>query len=137
MQGPHDLSLSQAEQLDNEHHSGDQSDASSLIPQIGRDNSINCLLRCSRSDYGLVAAVDGGGGALGLGCGGRRRWGSSGVGLWWSPVVVGRLPVVEISDGDSRALSLFSENFERQWRPKGKGFCVREFFYLQNDIVLS
>ncbi|KAI8550486.1 hypothetical protein RHMOL_Rhmol06G0110600 [Rhododendron molle] len=28
-----------------------------------------------------------------IGCGGgRRRWGSSGVGLWWSPVVMGRVP---------------------------------------------
>ncbi|XP_057472541.1 F-box/kelch-repeat protein At1g74510-like [Actinidia eriantha] len=57
MQGLHDLSLSQADQSDNQHHNGDQSDASSLIHQIGRDNSINCLLRCSRSDYGSIASL--------------------------------------------------------------------------------
>ncbi|KAF7114124.1 hypothetical protein RHSIM_RhsimUnG0099300 [Rhododendron simsii] len=58
LQSLRDLSLSEAEQLNNGHRSGDQSDASSLIPQIGRDNSINCLLHCSRSDYGLIASLN-------------------------------------------------------------------------------
>lgn len=35
-----------------------QSDSSSLIHQIGPDNSINCLLRCSRSDYGSLASLN-------------------------------------------------------------------------------
>ncbi|KAK9278999.1 hypothetical protein L1049_028581 [Liquidambar formosana] len=58
MKGINDLSLSQANQSGNEHHSGDQSDSSSLIHQIGRDNSINCLLFCSRSDYGLIGSLN-------------------------------------------------------------------------------
>ncbi|KAI4326656.1 hypothetical protein MLD38_031945 [Melastoma candidum] len=37
---------------------GDDRDLSSLIPGIGRDNSISCVLRCSRSDYGVVAALN-------------------------------------------------------------------------------
>lgn len=56
--GIHDLSLSQANRSDNQHHAGDQSDSSSLIHQIGRDNSINCLLFCSRSDYGSIASLN-------------------------------------------------------------------------------
>ncbi|KAH7856727.1 hypothetical protein Vadar_004823 [Vaccinium darrowii] len=58
MQSLHDLSLFEDEQLDNENNSGDQSDTSSLIPQVGRDISINCLLRCSRSDYGFIASLN-------------------------------------------------------------------------------
>ncbi|KAK6924999.1 Kelch repeat type 1 [Dillenia turbinata] len=54
----HDLSLTQVDQSDDPHNSGDQSDSSSLIHQIGRDNSINCLLRCSRSDYGSIASLN-------------------------------------------------------------------------------
>nr|CAD1826416.1 unnamed protein product [Ananas comosus var. bracteatus] len=38
-------------------HGGDGSDCSSFINQIGRDNSISCLARCSRSDYGALACV--------------------------------------------------------------------------------
>ncbi|XP_020089695.1 F-box/kelch-repeat protein At1g74510-like [Ananas comosus] len=34
------------------------SDSTSLINPIGRDNSINCLLRCSRSDYGALACLN-------------------------------------------------------------------------------
>ncbi|KAL6562533.1 F-box/kelch-repeat protein skip11 [Orobanche gracilis] len=34
------------------------SDNSSLIPAIGRDNSISCLIRCSRSDYGSIACLN-------------------------------------------------------------------------------
>lgn len=58
MQGFHDLSLSQAKQSNAHHNTGDQSDLSSLISQIGRDNSINCLLQCSRSDYGSIASLN-------------------------------------------------------------------------------
>ncbi|GER41426.1 galactose oxidase/kelch repeat superfamily protein [Striga asiatica] len=32
--------------------------SSSLIPAIGRDNSITCLLRCSRADYGPLASLN-------------------------------------------------------------------------------
>ncbi|XP_043724462.1 F-box/kelch-repeat protein SKIP11-like [Telopea speciosissima] len=39
-------------------HHGDQSDLDSLIQPIGRDNSINSLLLCSRSDYGLLASLN-------------------------------------------------------------------------------
>lgn len=48
-----DLSLSH-----DQSPAGDQSDSSSLIHQLGRDISINCLLRCSRSDYGSIASVN-------------------------------------------------------------------------------
>ncbi|KAG9155541.1 hypothetical protein Leryth_009953 [Lithospermum erythrorhizon] len=37
---------------------GDNSDSSSLIHGIGRDNSISCVIRCSRSDYGAVASLN-------------------------------------------------------------------------------
>ncbi|KAK1260447.1 F-box/kelch-repeat protein SKIP11 [Acorus gramineus] len=43
---------------DSSDNQGYQSD-SSLINTIGRDNSINCLLRCSRSDYGVLASLNG------------------------------------------------------------------------------
>ncbi|KNA07505.1 hypothetical protein SOVF_171060 [Spinacia oleracea] len=36
----------------------EMSDTSSLIHQIGRDNSIDCVARCSRSDYGSIALVN-------------------------------------------------------------------------------
>lgn len=38
----------------------DRSDSRNLISPIGRDNSINCLLRCSRSDYGALASLNSG-----------------------------------------------------------------------------
>ncbi|XP_023541314.1 F-box/kelch-repeat protein SKIP11-like [Cucurbita pepo subsp. pepo] len=38
--------------------SSDSSDSGSLISSIGRDNSINCLIRCSRSDYGSLASLN-------------------------------------------------------------------------------
>ncbi|XP_016903429.2 F-box/kelch-repeat protein SKIP11 [Cucumis melo] len=41
-----------------ESDSGDSSDSGSLISSIGRDNSINCLIRCSRSDYGSIASLN-------------------------------------------------------------------------------
>ncbi|KAJ0975261.1 hypothetical protein J5N97_017226 [Dioscorea zingiberensis] len=37
---------------------GEYSDSNSLISSIGRDNSINCLLHCSRSDYGSLASLN-------------------------------------------------------------------------------
>ncbi|XP_044492393.1 F-box/kelch-repeat protein SKIP11-like [Mangifera indica] len=37
---------------------GDSSDSHSLIHSIGRDNSISCLIRCSRSDYGSLASLN-------------------------------------------------------------------------------
>ncbi|KAL3636266.1 F-box/kelch-repeat protein skip11 [Castilleja foliolosa] len=40
------------------HRSSDNSDTSSLISAIGRDNSISCLLKCSRSDYGSIASLN-------------------------------------------------------------------------------
>ncbi|XP_052176421.1 F-box/kelch-repeat protein At1g74510 isoform X2 [Diospyros lotus] len=46
------------DQSDNKRDRGEQSDSSSLIHQIGRDISINCLLRCSRSDYGSIASLN-------------------------------------------------------------------------------
>ncbi|XP_061351938.1 F-box/kelch-repeat protein At1g74510-like isoform X2 [Gastrolobium bilobum] len=45
-------------QSNDQNHTGDQSDSSSLINQLGRDISINCLLRCSRSDYGSIASLN-------------------------------------------------------------------------------
>lgn len=38
--------------------SGDSSESDSLIHPIGRDISITCLIRCSRSDYGSIASVN-------------------------------------------------------------------------------
>lgn len=35
-------------------------DSDNLISPIGRDNSINCLMRCSRSDYGALASLNSG-----------------------------------------------------------------------------
>ncbi|KAL8550339.1 hypothetical protein ACS0TY_008966 [Phlomoides rotata] len=37
---------------------GDDSDTRSLINLIGRDNSISCLIRCSRGDYGAIASLN-------------------------------------------------------------------------------
>ncbi|OMO82473.1 Kelch repeat type 1 [Corchorus olitorius] len=40
-------------------HAGDSSsDLDALIQPIGRDNSISCLIRCSRSDYGSIASLN-------------------------------------------------------------------------------
>lgn len=50
------LVVDPSENIDNA--DGDQSDTSSLIHQIGKDNSIDCIARCSRSDYGSIAAVN-------------------------------------------------------------------------------
>ncbi|KAK3010884.1 hypothetical protein RJ639_011154 [Escallonia herrerae] len=53
-----DNTLAQTDHSNNQRQHGDQSDSSSLIHQIGRDLSINCLLRCSRSDYGSIASLN-------------------------------------------------------------------------------
>ncbi|ESR51899.1 hypothetical protein CICLE_v10031487mg [Citrus x clementina] len=39
-------------------NAGHSSDLDSLIQPIGRDNSISCLIRCSRSDYGSIASLN-------------------------------------------------------------------------------
>ncbi|KAL3654219.1 F-box/kelch-repeat protein skip11 [Castilleja foliolosa] len=43
---------------DSEPGQSEHSDSSSLISAIGRDNSISCLIRCSRSDYGSIASLN-------------------------------------------------------------------------------
>ncbi|KAL8230045.1 hypothetical protein R6Q57_014945 [Mikania cordata] len=54
-----DLSLAPNDQPDNnQSHTGNDSDSSSQIHDIGRDNLISCLLKCSRSDYGSLASVN-------------------------------------------------------------------------------
>ncbi|KAL3528356.1 hypothetical protein ACH5RR_007678 [Cinchona calisaya] len=45
-------------QKDNQDQDGNHVDASSLINPLGRDLSINCLLHCSRSDYGSIASLN-------------------------------------------------------------------------------
>ncbi|XWS60577.1 hypothetical protein CRYUN_Cryun07bG0048000 [Craigia yunnanensis] len=55
-----DMFLAQTDQPDNRRHAGDHSESSLLIHQLGRDISINCLLRCSRSDYGTIASLNNG-----------------------------------------------------------------------------
>ncbi|CAO2829035.1 unnamed protein product [Amaranthus hypochondriacus] len=55
------LSLSQSQVVGhstNEHQTSDQSDADCLINPIGRDMTINCLLRCSRANYGSIASLN-------------------------------------------------------------------------------
>ncbi|XP_059655887.1 F-box/kelch-repeat protein SKIP11-like [Cornus florida] len=61
-------SPSSAHQSGNEHQdgdntgdqrqAGDNSDSAPLIHQIGYDPSINCLVRCSRSDYDSIASLN-------------------------------------------------------------------------------
>ncbi|PHT96373.1 hypothetical protein BC332_34702 [Capsicum chinense] len=46
------------EQADNQNHAGDNSDRSRPFPSINRDSSINSLIRCSRSHYGAIAALN-------------------------------------------------------------------------------
>ncbi|CAN7026486.1 F-box/kelch-repeat protein SKIP11 [Brassica rapa] len=52
-----DGSIQEQEQGDSNTNGGDSSDSHSLINEIGRDNSIDCLIRCSRSDYGSIASL--------------------------------------------------------------------------------
>ncbi|KAL1569818.1 Kelch repeat F-box 19 protein [Salvia divinorum] len=47
-----------SDQLSNQGHTGVDSDSSSLIADIGPDNSISCLIRCSRADYGSIASLN-------------------------------------------------------------------------------
>ncbi|XP_048440961.1 F-box/kelch-repeat protein SKIP11-like [Pyrus x bretschneideri] len=53
-----EMNQSSCEQSDDQQHSGVPSDSDNLIHRIGRDNSISCLIRCSRSDYGLIASLN-------------------------------------------------------------------------------
>ncbi|KAL4383643.1 hypothetical protein GQ457_15G005780 [Hibiscus cannabinus] len=53
-----DLSLAKVDQPDNLRHAGDCSEPSSLIHQLGRDLSINCLIHCSRFDHGVIASLN-------------------------------------------------------------------------------
>ncbi|GMH31159.1 hypothetical protein Nepgr_033002 [Nepenthes gracilis] len=46
------------DQSESQRQAQDQSDSDSLIHPIGRDISINCLLRCSRADYGSIASLN-------------------------------------------------------------------------------
>ncbi|KAF6159989.1 hypothetical protein GIB67_033073 [Kingdonia uniflora] len=46
------------DQNDHQGQDTDQSDSSSLIHALGRDISINCLLRLSRSEYNLIAPLN-------------------------------------------------------------------------------
>ncbi|KAL7148992.1 hypothetical protein ABFS83_05G010600 [Erythranthe nasuta] len=44
--------------LTNQSENQESSDSSSLIVPIGRDNSISCLIKCSRADYGSLASLN-------------------------------------------------------------------------------
>lgn len=46
------------DQSSGQQHNGENSDSSSLIAAIGPDNSISCLIRCSRADYGSIASLN-------------------------------------------------------------------------------
>ncbi|XP_052480619.1 F-box/kelch-repeat protein SKIP11-like [Gossypium raimondii] len=50
--------LAQIGQRENHRYAWDNLESSLLIHQLGRDISINCLLRCSRSDYGIIATLN-------------------------------------------------------------------------------
>ena len=56
----HDLTLFPIDHSNNNQrrHTSNDSDSSSLIHAIGRDNSISCLLKCSRSTYGSLASLN-------------------------------------------------------------------------------
>ncbi|XP_052171840.1 F-box/kelch-repeat protein SKIP11-like [Diospyros lotus] len=53
-----DVSMSPADQSGNQRQAGDNSDSDPLIHGIGRDNSISCLIQCSRADYGSIASLN-------------------------------------------------------------------------------
>ncbi|KAF4403195.1 hypothetical protein G4B88_027966 [Cannabis sativa] len=53
-----DFTDAQIDQSNDHHQGGEHSDLSSLIHQLGRDISINCLLRCPRSEYGSIASLN-------------------------------------------------------------------------------
>ncbi|KAK4368600.1 hypothetical protein RND71_012392 [Anisodus tanguticus] len=44
------------EPVGNRHHGGDNFNSGSLVHSIGRDNFINCLIHCSRSDYSALTS---------------------------------------------------------------------------------
>ncbi|KAL3824146.1 hypothetical protein ACJIZ3_020175 [Penstemon smallii] len=50
--------LMNSDQSDSKQQTSDDSDSSSLISYIGRDNSLSCLIRCSRADYGSIASLN-------------------------------------------------------------------------------
>lgn len=52
------LSLTPEDESNNQRQAGDQSDNDSLIHHLGRDSSIECILRCSRADYGSIASLN-------------------------------------------------------------------------------
>ncbi|KAK3443045.1 F-box/kelch-repeat protein SKIP11 [Eucalyptus grandis] len=52
------LAQDSGKQSSDQRHAGDNSHLESLIGAIGRDNSISCLIRCSRSDYGSLALLN-------------------------------------------------------------------------------
>ncbi|KAF3656161.1 putative splicing factor 3A subunit 1-like isoform X1 [Capsicum annuum] len=45
-------------EADNQDHAGENSDRSTLFPAIVRDNSINNLICCSRSEYDTIASLN-------------------------------------------------------------------------------
>uniref|UniRef100_A0A1D1YS73 F-box/kelch-repeat protein SKIP11 n=1 Tax=Anthurium amnicola TaxID=1678845 RepID=A0A1D1YS73_9ARAE len=47
-----------SEDCDRQSGDGEQYDPNSLIQALGRDISINCFIRCSRSDYGTIASLN-------------------------------------------------------------------------------
>ncbi|XP_024170925.1 F-box/kelch-repeat protein At1g74510 [Rosa chinensis] len=51
------LSDANSDQPNDQNQDGNNNDPTSLFHQLGRDVSINCLLRCSRADYGSVAML--------------------------------------------------------------------------------
>lgn len=51
-------SCEQSEDESNNQDGAASSDSDSLIHRIGRDNSISCLIHCSRSDYGAIASLN-------------------------------------------------------------------------------
>ncbi|KAL1060794.1 hypothetical protein V6Z11_1Z069400 [Gossypium hirsutum] len=53
-----DMWLAQIGQRENHRYASDNSESSLLIHQLGRDISINCLIRCSRSYYGIIATLN-------------------------------------------------------------------------------
>ncbi|XP_072977952.1 F-box/kelch-repeat protein At1g74510-like [Typha angustifolia] len=61
-QHPHTPDIQDKERppCESDHHNGgaDYDDANCLITPIGRDLTINCLLRLSRSDYGTIASLN-------------------------------------------------------------------------------
>lgn len=59
-EGEEDVNLQEplVDRQDKQHCGGEHSDSSSLIHQLGRDMSINCLLHCSRSYYGSIASLN-------------------------------------------------------------------------------